>query len=152
MKKLIGLVTALALSTPVAAEYLQLSSSISFDGRSSVLYDQIDAQDGIGYSQATGIEILKDGAYVIVFAPQTKVAKGCTSGWLRVNGEDVANSNVVYCTQSPKDTNVVVSQGVIPLQSGDVVTTEIDGEGVEAQFPTNAPQIPSAITSIWKLN
>ena len=90
MKKLIGLVTALALSTPVAAEYLQLSSSISFDGRSSVLYDQIDAQDGIGYSQATGIEILKDGAYVIVFAPQTKVAKGCMHSLLWFSGVVVA--------------------------------------------------------------
>ena len=152
MKRLIGLVTALALSTPAAAEYLQLSSSISLDGRSTVLYDQIDAQDGIGYSQATGIEIQADGAYVIVFAPQTKIAKGCTSGWLRVNGQDVDNSNVIYCTQSPKDTNVVVSQGVIPLKAGDVVTTEIDGEGIEAQFPDDAPQIPSAITSVWKLN
>ena len=152
MKYVIALFTLVSSAFAVAdGTYLQISSSISFDGRSTVLYDQIDAQENIGYAPDTGIEIYEDGAYIIVFAPQTKIGKGCTSAWIKVNSEDVPNSNVVYCTQSPKDTNVVISQGVLPLEDGDVVTTEIDGIGVEAQFPDDAPQIPSAITTVVRV-
>ena len=46
MKYVIALFTLVSSAFAVAdGTYLQISSSISFDGRSTVLYDQIDAQD-----------------------------------------------------------------------------------------------------------
>lgn len=75
--------------------------------------------------------------------------------WLRLNGEDVPDSNSVQTIPSPKFTAVLVSQGGMSLKKGDVLEFVIGatapGLGIIATKPAGMPAVPSIIFSIFEL-
>jgi hypothetical protein len=90
---------------------------------------------------------------VVVLAPQVtaEVDGGCFEAWVRLNGQDVANSNVKLCLTQAGDTDVVVSQGILDLARGDTIQFIGYSDGAYADaIPSAAggPLIPSHISSI----
>ena len=63
----------------------------------------------------------------------------------------VANSNVQYCSQTPKQTDVIVSQGVGCYLENDVINVEQSGTGIKAIHPVDEPLIPSIIFTAFKV-
>ena len=117
MKKLAAVSLALLVSLSSAAcdqdmdddsmdspdQYLQASSTITqCPGMAPevVQMDITDAASGVAMA-ANQITVEESGAYLIVAAPQVgregAGPYGCFDLWLRVNGTDVANSNVQLC-------------------------------------------------------
>ena len=80
---------------------------------------------------------------------------GCFDLWLRVNGSDVSNSNVQLCQDAgsmAKD--VIISQGILPLEAGDVLEVMMSANNPEANMcieaiqPASEPLVPSIIFSM----
>jgi hypothetical protein len=110
-----------------------------------------------GYAGVTlgtdSVEVGKAGLYVVVLAPQVtaEVDGGCFEAWVRLNGQDVANSNVKLCLTQAGDTDVVISQGILDLARGDTIQFIGYSDGAYADaIPSAAggPLIPSHISSI----
>ena len=75
--------------------------------------------------------------------------------WLRVNGENVSDSNVLLNLFHADVKDVIVSQGLINLKTGDVLQVIMAtdnaaaGVGAEAIQPTpNEPLVPAIIFSM----
>ena len=108
-------------------QYLQASSTITqCPGMAPevVQMDITDAASGVAMA-ANQITVEESGAYLIVAAPQVgregAGPYGCFDLWLRVNGTDVANSNVQLCQdEGSMAKDVIISQGIVPLEAGDV--------------------------------
>ena len=116
---------------------------------------QIDAQENVGISgDGQTIKIRKDGIYFLLAAPQTGfTGSGKARFWLRLNGDDVANSNV----QLNGDANikdVIVIQAILELESGDRVQVIGDGSNAQVEAIQNhgEPLVPSIIFSLFKIN
>jgi hypothetical protein len=99
----------------------------------------------------------RDGDYLIVAAPQVgRLQTGPLANfrcWLRVNGVDVPNSNVLMNLDPDGATkDVIISQGIVSLKKNDAVTvmaatdSALAGVSMEAIQPTpNEPLVPSII-------
>lgn len=154
MKKLFALMLLAFipfLATADDAVYAQLSSGIAQYGSTIVVFDQIDGIQGMTYAADTGLTFDEGGAYFIVAAPQVVTGKGCYDLWLEVNGAQVSNSNVQYCSQVPKQTDVIVSQGAGCYAAGDILTPVQSGTGIEAIQPDGEPLIPSIIFTAYRI-
>ena len=124
-----GWVLLIFLSCGIAGDYLQASSSVTQTANTSptvVTMDMVDAKKGVTLDRDGSITIKTAGAYFIVAAPQVgragKGSYGCFDLWLRVNGEDVDNSNVQLCNdKGSKAKDVIVSQSILYLEEDDVV-------------------------------
>ena len=146
-----------------AAHYLQASSTITQCPGAMpavVAMDVTDAASGITMADDK-IAVSEDGAYLIVAAPQVGRegggALGCFDLWLRVNGTDVANSNVQLCQdEGSMAKDVIISQGIVPLTAGDTVEVMMSANNPEANLcieaiqPEGEPLVPSIIFSMVK--
>ena len=165
MKKLISALFVLLASVSMAKadQYLQASSTITqCPGMAPELVqiDITDAANGIAMTD-NKITVSEAGPYLVVAAPQVgregAGPLGCFDLWLRVNGSDVANSNVQLCQDAgsmAKD--VIVSQGIVPLAAGDVLEVMMSANNPEAEMcieaiqPAGEPLVPSIIFSMIK--
>lgn len=123
----------------------------------AAIVDQDDGGVGILRPSNTEFLITKTGTYFILGAAQT--GRSCPGApadftfWLRVNGQDADNSNVLLSvTKEIRD--VIVSQSVLDLNDGDVVefmaASSSDNACIEMQAiqPVGQPLVPSLIVSI----
>ena len=149
MKLLIATISLL-ISITSFGDFAQLSSSETQLGSRIITFNQIDGLSGMTYDPLVGLKVASAGAYFIVAAPQVITGKGCYNTWMTLNGHQVANSNVQYCSQTPKQTDVIISQGVGCYKSGDVINFEQSGTGIKAIYPAGEPQIPSIIFTAFK--
>ncbi len=123
----------------------------------------VDGANNVELDPETGkVKVLCDGLYCIIAAPQVGRCE-CEEGvadfrcWLRKNGNDIPNSNVLLnLYKQTKD--VIVSQGIIPLKAGDTIqvimaTDNADaGVQIETINPTpNEPTVPSIIFSLFNI-
>lgn len=135
-----------------------------------VIIDTVDGSKKVRLNSQTGqIKVLCEGDYFIMAAPQVGRCKDrCYNDcghndisdfrcWIRVNGTNVSNSNVLL-SLAPQTKDVIVSQGIVHLNEGDIVEVVMatnDGQsGVEIQAiqPTpNEPLVPSIIFSLFKI-
>lgn len=141
----------LFLCTAVNADHAQLSSSETQLGAQIITFDQVDSLAGMTYSPAVGVTVNNAGAYFVMAAPQVITGKGCYNTWMTLNGFQVANSNVQYCSQGPNQTDVIISQGAGCFDQGDVINFEQSGTGIEAIYPAGEPQVPSIIFTAFRV-
>ena len=165
MKKILStlFVFLASVSMASASQYLQASSTITqCPGKvpEVVKMDITDAADGLAIKN-NKITVSEAGAYLIVAAPQVGREGGgpggCFDLWLRVNGKDVANSNVQLCQDADSMAkDVIISQGIVPLKAGDVVEVMMSANNpkanlcIEAIQPAGEPLVPSIIFSMIK--
>ena len=143
------------------AQYLQASSSVTQCPGTEpevVAMDITDAASGVAMV-ANQLTVSEGGAYLIVAAPQVGREGGgpygCFDLWLRVNGTDVDNSNVQLCQdEGSMAKDVIISQGIVPLEADDVVGIMMSASNPEANIcieaiqPEGEPLVPSIIFSM----
>ena len=165
MKKLISALFVLLASVSVAKadQYLQASSTITQCPGTApevVKMDLTDAASGIAMMD-NKVTVSEAGPYLIVAAPQVgregAGPLGCFDLWLRVNGGDVANSNVQLCQDAgSRAKDVIISQGIVPMAAGDVLEVMMSANNPEAKMcieaiqPPGEPLVPSIIFSMIK--
>ena len=165
MKNLIATLFVFLVSVGMvdAAQYLQASSTITQCPGTApdvVKMDITDAANGVTMAD-NKITVSEAGAYLIVAAPQVGREgvgpHGCFDLWLRVNGSDVANSNVQLCQDAgSRAKDVIISQGIVPLKAADVLEVMMSANNpkanicIEAIQPSNEPLVPSIIFSMIK--
>ena len=125
-----------------------------------ILIDKIDEADHVSLDAETGsFTIEVDSDYLIVAAPQVGRQNAGDAAnfrcWLRVNGVNVPDSNVLLNLFSVDYKDVIVSQVLVHLKAGDVLQVMMAtdnaaaGVGVEAIQPTpDEPLVPSIIFSL----
>ena len=125
-----------------------------------VLIDNVDGASGVSLDPITGaFTIESEGDYLVVAAPQVgRENAGDTANfrcWLRNNGENVPDSNVLLNLFSIDVKDVIVSQGLVHLNAGDVLQVVMApdnasaGVGIEAIQPTpDEPLVPAIIFSL----
>ena len=97
----------------------------------------------------------RSGDYLIIAAPQATVPAGedfrC---WLDVNGTFVGNSNVLLSSEvDVKD--VIISQGIVSLKKGDIVSVFIASTGgayIDAIDTPEGVLVPSIIFTMYAIN
>ena len=165
MKKLVLSLAVLIASVGVAnaGQYLQASSSVTQCPGTApevVAMDIVDAAKGIAMAN-NQITVGKAGAYLIFAAPQVGRegggAYGCFDLWLRINGADVANSNVQLCQdEGSMAKDVIISQGIVPMAAGDMLEVMMSASNpaanicIEAIQPAGEPLVPAIIFSMIK--
>ena len=165
MKKLVLTLAVLVASASVAnaAQYLQASSSVTqCPGTAPTLVemDIIDAAEGVTLAN-NQITVGEAGPYLIVAAPQVgregSGPYGCFDLWLRINGADVANSNVQLCQdEGSMAKDVIISQGIVPMEAGDMLEVMMSASNPEANIcieaiqPAGEPLVPAIIFSMIK--
>ena len=165
MKKLMLALVILVASASVAnaAQYLQASSSVTqCPGNAPTLVemDIIDAANGVDMAN-NQITVNEAGPYLIVAAPQVGREGGgpygCFDLWLRINGADVANSNVQLCQdEGSMAKDVIISQGIVPMEAGDALEVMMSASNpdanicIEAIQPAGEPLVPAIIFSMIK--
>ena len=165
MKRLLAALVAVAASAGAAdaGQYLQASSSVTqCPGTAPTLVemDIVDAADGVTL-KANKVTVGEAGPYLIVAAPQVGREGGgpygCFDLWLRINGKDVANSNVQLCQdEGSRAKDVIVSQGIVPMQAGDALEVMMSASNPEAKIcieairPKGEPLVPAIIFSMIK--
>ena len=141
--------------------YAQFSSSESQWGCSTpkpVLMANNDDSKRIS-NRIDFVEFLDSGTYILIAAAQVGSADrrgiGDVHLWMRLNGEDMANSNAIQ-TIYETDTSVLVIQTVVVLKAGDQVQVMFSTDPTEGQLGlvfTEAgkePAVPSIIFSAFK--
>ena len=165
MKKFLYALAAVVASTGMAdaAQYLQASSSVTqCPGTSPTLVemDIVDAANGIALAK-NKVTVGEAGPYLIVAAPQVgrdgSGPYGCFDLWLRINGKDVANSNVQLCQdEGSRAKDVIISQGIVPMKAGDTLEVMMSASNPEAKIcieairPKGEPLVPAIIFSMIK--
>ncbi len=165
MKKLVLTMAVLVASASVAnaTQYLQASSSVTqCPGTAPTLVemDIIDAAEGVMLAN-NQITVGEAGPYLIVAAPQVGREGGgpygCFDLWLRINGADVANSNVQLCQdEGSMAKDVIISQGIVPMEAGDMLEVMMSASNPEANIcieaiqPAGEPLVPAIIFSMIK--
>ena len=165
MKKLMLALVVLVASAGLAnaAQYLQASSSVTqCPGTAPTLVemDIIDAANGVDMAN-NQITVNEAGPYLIVAAPQVGREGGgpygCFDLWLRINGADVANSNVQLCQdEGSMAKDVIISQGIVPMEAGDTLEVMMSASNPEANIcieaiqPAGEPLVPAIIFSMIK--
>ena len=146
-----------------ADHYLQASSSVTQCPGTApevVAMDITDAASGVAMA-ANQMTVSEAGAYLIVAAPQVGREGGgpygCFDLWLRVNGTDVGNSNVQLCQdEGSMAKDVIISQGIVPLEAGDMIEVMMSASNPEANMcieairPEGEPLVPAIIFSMIK--
>ena len=107
------------------------------------------------------IQVNKTAEYLIISGAQVSKLGGnkprWIDFWIRVNDKDLSNSNVRTTIREPHVTDVVVTQTVTRLYSGDTLNIMMaveapdEGVGIEAIKPRDEPLIPSLILTILQL-
>lgn len=125
-----------------------------------VVLDILDNANKVSLDTATGaVTVEEEADYLIVSAPQVgRENPGETANfrcWVRVNGTNVPDSNVLLNLSSPEVKDVIVSQVLVHLGAGDVVEVIMAtdhaeaGVGIEAIQPTpDEPLVPAIIFSL----
>jgi len=125
-----------------------------------VVLDILDNASKVSLDTTTGaVTVEEDADYLIVSAPQVgRENPGGTANfrcWVRVNGTNVPDSNVLLNLSSPEVKDVIVSQVLVHLSAGDVVQVIMAtdhaeaGVGIEAIQPTpDEPLVPAIIFSL----
>ncbi|CAF1354496.1 unnamed protein product [Adineta steineri] len=143
---------------PIA--YAQLSSSQSQWGCTTPKTVKLDNNDGSHHIKNNNgvMEFEESGTYFVMAAAQVGSDEdngiGDVRMWLRLNGEDMADSNTIQTVE--KDTAVLVCQTAVELKSGDklevVLATDVtEGTlGVVATKPHKEAAVPSIIVSVFK--
>ena len=165
MKKLVLTLAVLVASASVAnaAQYLQASSTVTQCPGTApevVAMDIIDAANGVDMAN-NQITVSEAGPYLIVAAPQVGREGGgpygCFDLWLRINGADVANSNVQLCQdEGSMAKDVIISQGIVPMEAGDMLEVMMSASNPEANIcieaiqPAGEPLVPAIIFSMIK--
>ena len=165
MKKLVLSLAVLIASVGVAnaGQYLQASSSVTQCPGTApevVAMDIIDAAKGITMAN-NQITVGKAGPYLIFAAPQVGREGGgpygCFDLWLRINGADVGNSNVQLCQdEGSMAKDVIISQGIVPMEAGDMLEVMMSASNPEANIcieaiqPAGEPLVPAIIFSMIK--
>jgi hypothetical protein len=151
-----------------AADFAQLSSSKdqrpTTTGPTKILLDTNDAISGIIHDPVNSpgdIKIKTGGAYIIIAAPQVGRLSGDEPRWVdiwfRLNDKDVPNSGVRLQLPNKELKDVIVSQSIIYVNEGDILSVWMsvevanEGLGLEAINPPNEPRIPSIIFSISEM-
>ena len=125
-----------------------------------VIIDNVDGASGVSLDASTGsFTVEQESDYLVVAAPQ--VGRQNPGGnanvrcWLRVNGENVPDSNVLLNLFNVDVKDVIISQGLVHLNAGDVIQVVMAtdnaaaGVGAEAIQPTpDEPLVPAIIFSI----
>ena len=122
--------------------------------------DTVGKEHTINFNKGD-IMVKNSGMYLIIAGPQIGKLTGdkprWIDFWLRVNNVDVPNSNVRAIVTAACEKDVIVTQTVTRLNSGDtlnimmsVETTE-EGLGIEAIQPVGEPLVPSIILTILQL-
>ena len=165
MKRLVLSLAVLIASVGVAnaGQYLQASSSVTQCPGTApevVAMDIIDAAKGVTMAN-NQITVGKAGPYLIFAAPQVGREGGgpygCFDLWLRINGADVANSNVQLCQdEGSMAKDVIISQGIVPMEAGDMLEVMMSASNPEANIcieaiqPAGEPLVPAIIFSMIK--
>ena len=158
---LIMVVTSVGVAN--ASQYLQASSAVTQCPGTApevVAMEIVDAANGITLAN-NKISIGEAGPYLIVAAPQVGREGvgpyGCFDLWLRINGADVANSNVQLCQdEGSRAKDVIISQGIVPMEAGDTLEVVMSANNPEAAMcieaiqPSGEPLVPSIIFSMIK--
>ncbi len=122
----------------------------------------VDCQAPEGVTPADNrITVGEAGPYLIVAAPQVGREGGgpygCFDLWLRINGADVATSNVQLCQdEGSLAKDVIISQGIVPMAAGDVLEVMMSASNPEARIcieaiqPAGEPPVPAIIFSMIK--
>lgn len=125
-----------------------------------VIIDNIDGASGVSLDASTGsFTVEQESDYLVVAAPQVgRQNPGDNANfrcWLRVNGENVPDSNVLLNLFHVDVKDVIISQGLVHLNAGDVIQVVMAtdnaaaGIGAEAIQPTpDEPLVPAIIFSI----
>jgi hypothetical protein len=126
-----------------------------------VRHNTVDGSECMHLTDGTDFVVERDGTYFMIAAPQVGKGAGAPGNfrcWWKLNGSDIANSNVLMnLPGGSEDTtqDVIVSQGATKLKKGDVLqvwmaTSNHDGDiKLEAIQPSpNEPLVPSIITTI----
>lgn len=138
--------------------FAQLSSDVTqtVDGLHEVVLNQIDLLENIGFtSPSSELTIQIAGKYLVIAAPQVgNISSGTYVArfWFRVNGVDVPNSNIeLHGAMGHKD--VIITQGILDLNVGDVLEVFMDGANAEIEAITNVnePLVPSIIFTMYLL-
>lgn len=142
------------------ASFAQLSSSVdqlaADTSANDVVMESTDAASGM--TNANGVvTIEEDGTYFIIAAGQVGGdATGSVKIWIRVNGEDVANTNTEQFISGSDFTAVQVCQGVYALAAGDTVSVAYSatapGLGLVVREPAGEPVVPSIIFSAFSVD
>jgi len=125
-----------------------------------VIIDNVDGARGVSLDASTGsFTVEQESDYLVVAAPQVgRQNPGDNANfrcWLRVNGENVPDSNVLLNLFHVDVKDVIISQGLVHLNAGDVIQVIMAtdnaeaGVGAEAIQPTpDEPLVPAIIFSI----
>jgi hypothetical protein len=127
-----------------------------------VVIDSTDEANGIENINEGEFKVADDGAFFVMAAPQVgRKATGPLANlrcWIEVNGSNVPNSDVLLDLASSAVKDVIVCQGILVLESGDVVTVMAEtnstdaGVALEAIHPSpTEPLVPSIIFTMFKL-
>ncbi len=125
-----------------------------------VVLDTMDGSNDVSLNVETGaVTVGQEADYLIVSSPQVGRSEGGGKAnfrcWLRVNGTNLPDSNVLMnlATEDVKD--VIVGQVLVHLGAGDVIEVVMAsdnasaGVGIEAIHPTpNEPLVPAIIFSL----
>ena len=163
MNRTISAALLLCAGIANAGDFLQASSTITQCPGPEPTVVEIDVVDG---AEGTTLEnnkitVNESGTYLIIAAPQAgregDGPMGCFDLWLRVNGSDVANSNVQLCQDAgSKAKDVIISQGIVPLEEGNELEVMMSANNPEAELcieaiqPEGEPLVPSIIFSMIK--
>ena len=159
-----ALLIAPMLGAQSPAPHAQLSSAVDqqpdADGQAFMLEleDSVSGMNVYTDADGTSLEVLYPGLYVTVFVPQVSFDGGkakCYTAWARLNGVDVENSNIQWCSQAGGfNTLVQTQQAVACYAAGDIIefmhSASEDGIYADAITVPGQPLVPTAITSVWR--
>lgn len=141
-------------ANPVFQPYAQVSHpyTVPVNGTIQAPIGTTDEASGISVEN-DALVVPVDGCYFAMFAPQVggEAPLSPFEAFMRVNGMDVPNSNVLMWVR-PDVKDVIVSQAILCLDAGDAVSFHVAGQGVflEAINPPNGnPLVPAHITSMF---
>jgi hypothetical protein len=145
--------------------YAQLSSATNQfynDGKPHL--EEFEIRDGakdIDFDprvSVTDITAVKTGSYLLIAAPQVGFATdsiSCVNMWMKINGNDVNNSNIRLCNDKSIYTDVMVLQAIFPLHEGDILSLSMSvtggTAGIEAIRVPLEPLVPAIIFSLLYL-
>ncbi len=129
-----------------------------------VLIDKIDGSSNVALDITTGkVTVENEADYLVVAAPQVgRMNTGNVANfrcWIRVNGVNIPDSNVLINLESVDSKDVIVCQVLVHLSAGDnlevIMATDnaAAGVGIEALQPTlDEPMVPAIIFSLEARN
>jgi hypothetical protein len=157
--------SAFAICQEASADWLQASGGATQTITTMpepAIIDQVDGASGFTVEDDICATAAVAGDYLVVHAPQFGTVCGSKPGyataWLRINGVDVPNSNVLKNIGPTVTDDVIVSQGIVYLEAGDCLEFMVAGsndsgcQALEAISVEGQPLVPSVIVSILPAN